>query len=439
LALLGVAAVGCGDDDMTAVETETTFEVTIENMSMLYDFNASGVFNTPVGAGAPAPLLPGEAYEFSFSAAPGSKLSFATMFVQSNDFFYAPDGDGIELFDMNGMPITGDVTPQVMLWDIGSEVNQEPGLGADQAPRQGGPDTGAADSDDTVRVAPDAFGNLPAPSAVLQVTLSVMNGTDFMVRIENVSTGMTLMTSDGGMHAVPLAPGVWVVHGGADPLFTAGQVDRGEGLVALAEDGDPSGLATALAARVGLTVPLAPGVYAVHTADDPLFTSGQADRGDGLEALAEDGDPSGLAAALAGGSGIESSGAFTTPDGASSAGVILPGQSYSFTVTAMPDDRLSLATMFVQSNDLFYAPDEDGIALFTVSGAPISGDVTSQLMLWDAGTEVNEQPGIGLNQAPRQSGADTGAAESGTVRVVNDGFTYPSTSNVIRVTVTPTT
>ena len=128
LALLVVGAVGCGDDDTTAVDTETTFEVTVEYMSMLYDFSASGVFNTPVGAGSPAPILPGEAYEFSFSAAPGSKLSFATMFVQSNDFFYAPDGDGIELFDTNGMPITGDVTSQVMLCGNPDMVREMTGL-----------------------------------------------------------------------------------------------------------------------------------------------------------------------------------------------------------------------------------------------------------------------------------------------------------------------
>ncbi|UCC84797.1 MAG: spondin domain-containing protein [Gemmatimonadota bacterium] len=436
-ALLVVPTAGC-DDDTTSVSEETTFEVSIENTSMLYDFSASGVFNTPVGAGAPAPILPGDAYEFSFSAAPGSKLSFATMFVHSNDFFYAPDAGGIELFDMSGAPVTGDVTSQIMLWDGGSEVNQEPGLGVDQAPRQSGPNTGAADPDNTVRIAPDDFNNLPAVDQVLQVTLSVAGQTDFTARIENVSTATTLMTSDGGMLSVPLAPGVWVVHGDDAPLFTVGQADYGDGLEALAEDGDPSSLGAALAAATGLTVPLSPGVWAVHTADAVLFTAGQADHGDGLEALAEDGDPSGLAAALAGQSGVVSSGAFTTPDGASMAGVILPGQSYSFTVTATPGAKLSLATMFVQSNDLFYAPDEEGIALFSMGGSPVSGDVTSQFMLWDAGTEVNQEPGIGLDQAPRQSAPDSGAEENGTVRLVNDGYTYPSVSDVIRVTVTPT-
>ena len=66
-----------------------------------------------------------------------------------------------------------------------------------------------------------------------------------------------------------------------------------------------------------------------------------------------------------------------------------------------------------------------------------SGDITNQLELWDAGTEVNEEPGVGLNQAPRQGGPDTGETENGTVRIVDDIYTYPSLSDVIKVTVTP--
>jgi hypothetical protein len=92
--------------------------------------------------------------------------------------------------------------------------------------------------------------------------------------------------------------------------------------------------------------------------------------------------------------------------------------------------------MFIQSNDLFYAPaDPAGIPLFE-GGAPVEGDMTSMLALWDAGTEVNEQPGVGPNQAPRQDGADTGTPE-GVVRPVDDGYDYPATGEVIEVTVSP--
>ena len=40
-------------------------------------------------------------------------------------------------------------------------------------------------------------------------------------------------------------------------------------------------------------------------------------------------------------------------------------------------------------------PTRELIALFDASGRPISGDVSSALGLWDAGTEVNEEPGVG--------------------------------------------
>jgi hypothetical protein len=192
------------------------------------------------------------------------------------------------------------------------------------------------------------------------------------------------------------------------------------------------------AAQSALTTPFAPGVWVVHTAADPLFSAGQADRGQGLEALAEDGDPSGLATAVAGQTGVSASGAFNTPVGATEPGPLPPGGAYEFTVVAVPGDMLSFATMFVQSNDLFYAPDGAGIALFNSDGTPVSGDVTSQIQLWDAGTEVNQEPGVGPDQAPRQAGPNTGPDENGVVQIVSDEFTYPGTSSTILVTITAT-
>ena len=137
---MAAALTGCEDDGdmMTMMDDEevTTFEVRIENVSTVFGNASSGVFNTPVGAMAPGPAGPGAAYEAEFSAAPGHRLFFATMFVQSNDLFYAPDGMGIALYDDNGMPVMGDITDQVQLWDGGTEIDQEPGLGPDQAPRR---------------------------------------------------------------------------------------------------------------------------------------------------------------------------------------------------------------------------------------------------------------------------------------------------------------
>jgi hypothetical protein len=435
--LLGstLALVAC-DDGTTTPAVRETFEVTIENVSTIYEHTASGTFTTPAGQADPGPLLPGGVYEFDLDAAPGMHLSFATMFVQSNDFFYAPEGEGIPLWDDSGHQVAGDVTHLVHLWDAGTEADEEPGLGATQAPRQSGPDTGAPDGDSSVRRAADTFGNLPAVTEVLRVTLHSTGATSFRVTIENLSDAETLATSDGTTHPVPLAPGVWVVHDGPNPLFTEGEADRDEGLEGLAEDGSVASLAGILAGRTGLTSPIAPGVFAVHQSPSVLFHAGVPDDGMGLEALAEDGDPSGLAEALAADPLVSESEAFHTPAGAPMPAPAVPGDRYVFTFTAEPGDRLSFATMLVQSNDLFFAPAETGVDLFP-GGSPLSGDLTGMILLWDAGTEINEAPGVGLNQAPRQLGPDTGPAEGGSVRPVGDGYLYPRPGDVVRVTIRP--
>jgi hypothetical protein len=418
-----------------AFEADTvTFNVRVENIGG-FKFHSSGVFDTPVGASEAGPLVPGGVYEFGFNAVPGDRLSFASMFVQSNDWFIAPDQAGLALFNNNGTPITGDVTGQIHLWDSGAEINQEPGLGVDQPLQGAGPNTGPADPDNTVRLVSGEFDNVPAVSDLVKVTLNAPAANEFVLRIENISSEDILTTSNGQSHPAPFAPGVWLVHTGASPLFTPGAPDFGQGLEALAEDGNPATLAANLANQTGLVTPFAPGMWAVHTTANPLFAAGQPDQGQGLEALAEDGNPSTLVKALAGQEGVISAGAFNTPVGATEPGILLPGHAYEFSLEAAPGDYLSFATMFVQSNDLFYGVDGQGIALFGADGAPINGDVTGQVLLWDAGTEVNQAPGFGADQAPRQAGPNSGAAENGPIQVVSDGFSYPATARTFRVTI----
>jgi hypothetical protein len=430
--VLLLAPVAC--EDGTGPGPTTAFTVTIENIQTAKPFFMAGVFNTPVGATAPSPAEPGQAFVFEFAAPPGARLSFASMFGQSNDLFYAPGPDGIALFN-NGQPISGDVTSQIMLWDAGTEQNQEPGTGSNQAPRQPAPNTGPVDANRNVRLSANEFGNLPAVAAVMRATLTSLGGNRFRMRLENVGSATILPSSAGPMPA-PFSPGVWVVHTATAPLFAAGAPDRGDGLERIAEDGNPASLADFLDDRAGVVTPLSPGAWVVHSTPVPIFTEGALDRGDGLERIAEDADPTMLAADLAATRSFTASGVFNTPVGASAPGPIMPGQRFQFTINARPGDRLSFVTMFGQSNDLFYSPGDDGIDLFTAN-TPLSGDVSTQIMLWDAGTEVNETPGAGPNQAPRQSGPDTGPSESRPIAAPSDGFTYPGTGMVLRVTITP--
>jgi hypothetical protein len=179
-----------------------------------------------------------------------------------------------------------------------------------------------------------------------------------------------------------------------------------------------------------------PGVAVVHKEKAPIFSEGKKDRGKGLEAQAEDGNPGMLAKSLQGGKGVKSVAVFNTPLGASAPGPITPGAAYEATISAAPGDRLFLTIMMGQSNDWFYAPAEAGIELFE-NGKAISGDITAQIMMWDAGTEVDQEPGIGSDQGPRQKAPNTGKAENGVVRKVRDGKAYSQASQVMRVTVTP--
>lgn len=179
---------------------------------------------------------------------------------------------------------------------------------------------------------------------------------------------------------------------------------------------------------------LSPGMFVVSEREMPLFKLGKK-AGKGVEAQAEDGNPGILADELKTVVGSVNMGVFNTPLGASGPAPILPGGAYEFEFTASEGMRFTLAAMYGQSNDLFYAPAKS-IKLFN-GGQPLSGDITDKFLLWDAGTEVNEEPGTGVDQAPRQKGPNTGASENGVIKYVNDGFKYPDTKSVLRVTITP--
>ncbi len=168
--------------------------------------------------------------------------------------------------------------------------------------------------------------------------------------------------------------------------------------------------------------PIAPGIFVVSTDANSIFATGKPAGKDGLEALAEDGNSDALLKALHAKYGDK-------------ADMFAPG--LEFEVKAKPGDRLSFATMFVQSNDKFYGPADGSIALFDATAKPVSGNLTSLVRLYDAGTEKDELPGAGPNQAPRQKAMNQGRDEGGSVGPANDGFTYPAASAVIKLTITP--
>jgi len=183
---------------------------------------------------------------------------------------------------------------------------------------------------------------------------------------------------------------------------------------------------------------LAPGLFAVHDQTFALFIEGEEHDGLGLETLAEDGNPFPLGEYLNTTTGVFETGIFSSPSQDGNRGPLLPGEgAYEFTFNAHSEAQyLSFATMLVESNDLFFALDDGGIKLFRF-GAPINGDITQRVLLWDAFTEINETPGEGAYQAPRQLNINSGPSETGPVSVVNDQFDYPAVNELIRVIITP--
>lgn len=179
---------------------------------------------------------------------------------------------------------------------------------------------------------------------------------------------------------------------------------------------------------------LSPGFWAVHMQEVRFFNEGQAAPPNGLELQAEDGNSQGMVDFLMGHHSGMLHGVFNTPNGGETPGPIGPGGTYEFTFTAKPGMKLSLITMFGQSNDWFYASNPGGIKLFE-NGKPLSGDITSKFYLWDAGTEKDEEPGVGANQAPRQKAANTGEAENGKVHKVKDAKYAGKNSQFFRVTI----
>ena len=386
--------------DFTGMIGEIDFTVRIENMSMPKAFTFSGML--AMSSGEVEPKGPGVTYDFNFDATPGMMVSFAAGLAGAEGMFFGTDGMGIALWNDDGTHVTGDVTDQVMLWHVGDNV-------------------AAATGDD-----------LPAVSDVIEVTLESLGAASFHLKVRNVTEMRR------GEHAMMLTEGAAVVHSMPDPLFTAGMPDRGHGLAAIANAGMPDALVAALGAHTGITGVLGPGPYASHTGSGVLFMPGMPASA-GLKVYAETGDPTMLAGEVTPEDGIHQMGAFAVPVGGTGIGPLHPGQAYEFTVAGRPGDMLTFATGFAQANDLFYAPGPDGIALFPDGARPFSGDVTDMLTLWDAGTELNERPGSGLNQVLRQTAPNMGTPEMEMVDERKVCFVFPDITNAmdfIKVTIT---
>ena len=442
-----LAALGaCGTDDTAPTATDpttpTTFRLRIENIAP-WTVLKSGTHATRTD-GTQGPIGPGQAYEISFTAGRGQKVSFASMLGQSNDWFFGPGPQGIALYDAAGNPRAGDVTSEVYLWDAGTEIDQEPAVGDATGPKQPNPEFGAPDPIAKVRqlgkvvtlTSGQAF-TLPAISQMVRVTLVPGANRMFTLRIENVSTATTLVTSEGA-RGIGMSPPAWAVHIRDGALFDLDQPDRNQGLELIAESGRNVVLGSNLRTLSGPSTPISPGVFAVHRDAEPLYALGLEDLGIGLSWLAEDGNASYLRDSVMTNTRslqFSAAGGFDTPVGADKAGAARPGSAFEIEVQGVPGDKLSWVSMFGMSNDWFFGTTPDGIALFDEWGQPVRGDVSKSIAIYDAGTELDQEIAIGADTGPQQAGPNTGAADP--IALVREAAAPFPASSHLRVTLQP--
>lgn len=419
IALLPFALLSCSKDDDSAPPDQHA-TITIENVLQSQPLVESGTF---MGTGSPAVILPGQSVAIRFSAAKGEAITFASMYGWSNDMFFAPENPGIMVYEADGTPIEGDVSSQVKLWDNGTRVNQVPG------PAVAHP--GVAETGNITEVkGMDAQGNayLPA-SSLVKATLAYNGSSYFTLTLENISGGTANET--------PLSPGVWAVSynvGGSllnpAPLYKK-NAPTANGLTAIAEAGDNSQLNAYVQSITGIFTPLSPVLVVVYNGiNDPLFKSGENDRGEGLKELAQKGNADILAAALKNKAGIKA--VYVLP--AADSKVLLPvingqpGSSVAQDISVAQGDRIAIATMYGFSNDWFFATSGDGI------DATKKGDVSAAIGLYDNGTAIDQFPGAGITQFNL---AGTPLDESKPIAAVpnpNAFTTLPALADIIHVT-----
>ncbi len=270
-----------------------------------------------------------------------------------------------------------------------------PAVGARQSNSYHGPGSGARgqvqNSVDDAQVGGSSesdaqVAGIPEWMADQEVMTTRTGAVEFVIRIENIAQYDSMVFSDGSSQAAGMSHGVYAVH--------------------------PEG-------------------WPVYEPDEESLPA------TGLESLAEDGNVRPMQSYLEKHPDVVESGIFYKPVGRDTDAELWPGDVYEVHFTADPGDKLSLATMLMQSNDLIFGPRDGRLELFGGDGRPVQGDITAKFELYDAGTEVNEDPKFGPNVGLNQTRLNQGNSEALPVRLVDDGFAYPSATTVLKITITP--
>jgi len=172
----------------------------------------------------------------------------------------------------------------------------------------------------------------------------------------------------------------------------------------------------------------APGVWLLR--DDALFTEGAAASA-AIEEMAEEGDPGALLDGVdpARGGTVSDLDVMTYRESP-----LEPGDVREMELVLEPGDRLAFAIMYGASNDTFVAPPGGLFAIHDASGDLAPGDLTSQLLYFDAGTEGNEPLGHGEYQPGGEPGGPEGEGSIVAFTADDDlGAEFPAITDVLRV------
>jgi hypothetical protein len=452
-----VCAGGCVDEFWSADAQE--FTVRVSNLTPSQSLYTGGRFDTPEGAIETGPLGPGQSYRVAVTVHPGAQVQLISMFLESNDAFLALAPGGMALWSRDGQPLAGDRSAELVLYDAGTERNEPLGRGESQAPRQEEPGSGVAEGG-VVQVLAKAGdgpaeasrrGEFPAIPEFAELHVIHRGGPEFELVLRNVSSSSLI--EEGGPpkqnQGKPafLSPGVFTVHDPGVRWFEIGE-PASPSLERLAEDGDPEPLAAEIAYKRGVSSHLSAVVWMVHDGDAELCSVGTA-ASPGLEDLVEDGRSEVLGEELERAPGVLRWGVAVPnrdgqPEGRRRAStherspVIEPGESASLRFRAEPGDRFTFVTGYLAANDKLVGLCGPGVALFE-DGEPRRGELSWFTGLYDAGTELDEPPGLGDNQFERQSQPGAGVDEGGVVRAVRGawmGWDYPPSERIVAVHLT---
>lgn len=347
--------------------------IAFENISSAKDYAQSGTFQA---TGSSVEVMPGQEIQITFTAQKGQNLMFATMYGNSWDLFFAPDNPGIELFDNDGNPLTGDISNRVKLWDAGTKKNNDPRRSKANQPRE--------DEDGKVVEINGKDGTYDYPPAGEMMKLSLSYnavGSRFTLTMYNNTKATKVQT--------PFSTGVWAVSNAFDgdpvnekPLFDAGE-KAGMELVALAERGNNQPLGDKLAANTGAYTALSPIIITIYKGEqNPLMATGGNAMNDSLKEWAQSGDTDNLKKTLENNPDVRSVHVISSDT--------KPGDTAEATYNARRGEKIAFSAMVGHSSTIGTNTSVDALQ---------RNDITNMVNVYDnstAGSQSrNDMPPVG--------------------------------------------